>query len=107
VTKPTAAPTQSTAAPSVTASPTQAAPTQVAVPAGLVGMLRADAEAAVLGAGLNPVTTEKLSPGVPPGTVVSAAPASGTLPPGGTVTLVVSKDPVAAVTPPPATAPPG
>ena len=84
----------STTAPTPTSTPTTAAPTTATVPAGLVGMLRADAEAAVLAAGLQPATTEKSDPTIPAGTVLSASPAAGTvLPRGSTVSLVVSSGP--------------
>lgn len=93
----TPAPTQASTATSVptpTSAPTTAAPTSATVPTGLVGKLRADAEAAVLAAGLQPSTTEKSDPTIPVGTVLSASPAAGTvLPRGSTVSLVVSSGP--------------
>lgn len=98
--QPTSAPTTSTTAPPEP-TPTTQAPTVVDVPGGLAGMLRADAEAAVLAAGLQPATVQKNSDTVPAGTVISANPASGTLPTGGTVTLEVSTGPAAPKTPEP------
>ena len=101
VSTPTSAPTQSTVAPPAPSStPTTVAPAQVAVPAGLVGMLKADAEAAVLAAGLKPVTQQKVDAAVPAGTVLSASPAGGTmLAPGSGVDLVVASGPAPAPTP--------
>ncbi|CAN5398597.1 hypothetical protein BH11ACT1_BH11ACT1_05520 [soil metagenome] len=105
----TATPT-STATATATPTPTvttQAPVTQVAVPSGLEGKLQADAEAAVLNAGLQPAVTKESSATVPSGSVIRVAPAAGTmLAPQGTVTLVVSTGPVPVVTPAPTAAPP-
>ncbi|MHB1491264.1 MAG: PASTA domain-containing protein [Cellulomonas sp.] len=69
-------------------------------------MLRADAEAAVLAAGLQPATTETSDPTIPVGTVLSASPAAGTvLPRGSTVALVVSSGPAPKPTPTPTPTP--
>jgi membrane peptidoglycan carboxypeptidase len=70
---------------------TPPAPAQIAVPAGLAGMLAADAEAAVVNAGLQPAVSKQASTTVPSGTVIQASPAAGTmLDPQGTVALVIS-----------------
>jgi membrane peptidoglycan carboxypeptidase len=79
--------TDSTPTPSDTAT---ANPATVVVPAGLAGMQQADAEAAILNAGLKPTHTTAVSATVPAGRVVSATPAGGTVPYGSTVSLLVS-----------------
>lgn len=99
---PTATSTQ-IATPTTTPVATPTTPAQVAVPAGLAGMLAADAEAAVVNAGLQPAVSQQASTTVPSGTVIQASPAAGTLlDPGGTVTLVISTGaPPSGVTPTP------
>jgi membrane peptidoglycan carboxypeptidase len=103
---PTATSTQ-IATPTTTPVATPSTPAQVAVPAGLVGMLAADAEAAVVNAGLQPAVSKQASTTVPSGTVIQASPAAGTLlDPGGTVTLVISSGaPPPVVTPGPVPTP--
>ncbi|WP_146898675.1 penicillin-binding protein [Cellulomonas aerilata] len=90
-----------TATPTPTPTPTETAPPQpqtIAVPGGLAGRTRADAEAALVNAGLTANVTEQPSDTVPAGRVISADPA-GEVPAGTAVTLVVSSGPAA----PPAT----
>ncbi|RYV51101.1 transglycosylase domain-containing protein [Pengzhenrongella frigida] len=92
--KPTA-----TATPTPTAEPTPTeeapvAPTESTVPAGLVGMTRADAEAAIINAGLSAGVTEAVDATVPKGRVISASPAAGaSAAPGSTVAIVISLGP--------------
>ena len=91
------------ATPTDTAPPvaTQPPVTQIAVPSGLEGKLEADADAALLNAGLQPAVTKASSATVPAGKVIRVDPAAGTmLDPQGTVTLVISTGPpVATPTP--------
>ena len=64
------------------------------VPAGVVGVPLADAEAALEAAGLTAAPTEEFDPAVPIGVVVSADPSEGgRVPRDGTVDLVVSRGP--------------
>ena len=84
-----------------TPAPSPAAAT-VAVPAGLAGMKRADAEAAILNAGLVASPTEKADASVVKGNVISASPGAGSpVAAGSTVTLVVSSGPAPSVAPTP------
>jgi len=92
---PTAMPsTAPTAAPAPTTTPS-AAPTVATVPAGLVGMTQADAEAAIVNAGLSPGVTKAVDATVPKGRVVSASPAAGaSVVPGSAVAILISMGPV-------------
>lgn len=87
----------STPTPTPTSTPTQeptpTEPAEVTVPAGLAGRTQADAEAALVNAGLTASVTQQPSPSVPAGRVISASPAGGAVPAGSTVTLVVSTGP--------------
>lgn len=95
-----AAPTE-TVAP--TEEPTQAAPTEIAVPGGLEGKLEADATATVVNAGLSSTIVTESSDTVTAGRVIRVDPKSGTmLAAGGSVTLVISSGPK---DPPPTQAP--
>lgn len=101
-----------TSTPTPTEEPTPeetapAEPTTVAVPGGLAGMRQADAEAAVLNAGLTPAVTQKADARVEKGRVISASPGGGTeVPAGSTVSIVVSSGPPAPQpTPPPVPTP--
>ena len=99
--KPTPTATASTPAATPTQTPTQA-PSQVPVPDIRQGTLAADAEAALLGAGLQPQVTNKPSPTVGVDRVISVSPAPGTLvSPGSSVELVVSSGPSATPQPSP------
>ncbi|QTE29487.1 transglycosylase domain-containing protein [Pengzhenrongella sicca] len=90
---PTIAPTP-TEEPAVEAPP---APTTVAIPSGLAGMKQADAEAAILDAGLTPSSSQQADATVPAGTVLSSSPAPGSeVAAGSTVSLVVSSGPAPA-----------
>ncbi len=90
---PTAEPTTAAPVPTQTTAPAQ--PAQATVPDGLVGQLQADAEAAVLRAGLQPTPQQRADP-APSGQVIAVDPAPGTvLPAGSVVTLVVSSGPTA------------
>jgi membrane peptidoglycan carboxypeptidase len=93
---PTATPT-----PTVTETATQA-PTTVLVPDGLAKKLEADAEAAVLAAGLHPRIVSESSLLVQPGRVIRTEPSGGTeVEYGSTVTIVVSSGaPTPTETPP-------
>lgn len=87
--------------PTATATETEApvetqppAETQVAVPGGLEGKTQADAEAAVVNAGLSPAVSQQASDSVAAGRVISASPGGGTmLAKGSAVALVVSTGP--------------
>jgi membrane peptidoglycan carboxypeptidase len=106
--RPTSTPTP-TATPTPTPEPTESEPAEVTVPGGLVGRTQADAEAALLDAGLAVAVTQQASDDVAAGRVVSASQGGGTLPAGSTVTLVVSSGPAPAPAPAPTptpTAPP-
>ncbi|WP_407345180.1 transglycosylase domain-containing protein [Pengzhenrongella phosphoraccumulans] len=95
-----------TADPVPTETPS-AAPTEAKVPAGLVGMARADAEAAIINAGLQPGVTEAVDATVPKGRVISASPAAGaSVVPGSTVAILISLGPTVAPAPTPAAAAP-
>ena len=96
-----------TAEPTPTTEPT-VAPTEAAVPAGLVGMTQADAEAAIINAGLQAGVTEAVDATVPKGRVISASPAAGaSVKPGSTVAILISLGPTVAppVVPTPEPAP--
>lgn len=82
-----------------TATATTAAPTVATVPSGLVGSTQADAEAAIVNAGLKSGVTSAVSATVPKGRVISASPAAGaSVAPGSTVAISVS---LGTVAPPP------
>ena len=103
---PTASAPEETVVP--TEEPTQAAPTEIAVPSGLEGKLEGDATAAVVNAGLSTNVVVEPSDSVTAGRVIRTDPRSGTmLPAGGSVTLVVSSGPkpVATQEPPPTVEP--
>lgn len=88
-------------------APTEEAPQQVAVPAGLEGKLEADATATVVNAGLSPNIVSEASDTVTSGRVIRIDPGAGaSLARGGTVTLVVSTGPKAVATPTPTPPPP-
>ncbi|MGV8966235.1 MAG: transglycosylase domain-containing protein [Cellulomonas sp.] len=93
--------------PTVTPTPSEpptVAPTEAKVPAGLVGMTQADAEAAIINAGLNAGVTEAVDATVKKGRVISASPAAGaSVAPGSTVAIVISLGPT--VAPPPSPSP--
>ena len=92
--RPTATSTpRPTATPTPTAEPEPTEPAEVTVPGGLAGRTRADAEAALVNAGLTAAVTEQASDSVPAGRVISASPDGGAVPAGTTVTLVVSTGP--------------
>ncbi|MEN8114290.1 MAG: PASTA domain-containing protein, partial [Actinomycetota bacterium] len=76
-----------------------AAPEPVTVP-DVVGQTEADANAAIAGAGLAPVTVEAPDDTVPAGSVISQDPAGGTLAePGAEVTITVSTGPATVAVP--------
>ena len=86
--------------PTLTQQPTpdQTTPASAAVtvPAGLAGMKQADAEAAILNAGLTPGSSQRPDATVEQGRVISSSPAAGSpVPAGSTVTLLVSAGPSA------------
>lgn len=100
-----------TAAPTPTATPTEAVPTEeppapadVQVPSGLVGRTEADAAGALQAAGLLINVVSERSTSVPSGRVIRLEPGEGaTVATGGTVTIVVSTGaPQPTPTPPPA-----
>lgn len=94
---PTATPTATEEVP--VEEPQQA---QFAVPGGLEGKLQADAEAAVVNAGLKATVQSQASDSVAAGRVISVNPGAGSmLASGGTVTLVVSTGPNKKPTPVP------
>lgn len=98
--KPVATPTEAPVEEPVATQPP--ADAQVAVPGGLVGKTQADAEAAVVNAGLSPAVSQQASDSVPAGRVVSASPGGGTmLAKGSAVTIVVSTGPAKKPTPTP------
>ncbi|MBB2925240.1 penicillin-binding protein [Cellulomonas cellasea] len=96
--------------PTATATETEApvetqppAETQVAVPGGLEGKTQADAEAAVVNAGLSPAVSQQASETVAAGRVISASPGGGTMVnKGSAVAIVVSTGPAKKPTPTPA-----
>jgi beta-lactam-binding protein with PASTA domain/tRNA A-37 threonylcarbamoyl transferase component Bud32 len=67
-------------------------PAPVAVPT-VAGSTLEVATARLSGVGLKVSTTQDYSTSVPQGSIISQQPSSGTLPPGGTVALVVSRGP--------------
>lgn len=92
--KPTPTATAPTETVAPTEEPTQAPPTEIAVPGGLEGKLEGDATAAVVNAGLVASVVAEPSDTVTSGRVIRVQPKSGSLlPPGGAVTLVVSSGP--------------
>lgn len=94
--KATSTPVPTTSAPLPPTETPSAAPTEATVPAGLVGMTQADAEAAIVNAGLKAGVTEAVDATVPKGRVISATPAAGaSVVPGSTVAIVVSWGPTA------------
>jgi serine/threonine-protein kinase len=67
-------------------------PKPIAVPK-VVGLTEAQARSRLSAVGLSTASTQQYSEKVAKGTVISQSPSSGTLPPRGTVSLVVSKGP--------------
>ncbi|MBO3085408.1 transglycosylase domain-containing protein [Cellulomonas fengjieae] len=77
-----------------TVEPTQEAPTEVTVPAGLEGKLEADATATIVNAGLTASVVSEPSDTVTAGRVIRVDPKGGAaLAPGSSVTVVVSTGP--------------
>ncbi|MCR6688573.1 transglycosylase domain-containing protein [Cellulomonas sp.] len=101
--KPTQSPTNEP-----TTDPTQdpTEPSEARVPGRLVGRTQADAVAALLAVGLEPVIVSQPSDEVPAGRVISIDPRAGTaLPVGSPVTLVISSGPEAPPDPEPTQTP--
>jgi membrane peptidoglycan carboxypeptidase len=102
----TPAPVPSSSGSTKPAPATSAAPTTT-VPGGLVGSTQADAEAAIVNAGLSAIASSAPDATVAKGRVISASPGVGSsVAPGSTVTIVVSSGPPKTpVTPPPSPSP--
>lgn len=99
---PTATATE-TEAPVETQPPAEA---QVAVPGGLEGKTQADAEAAVVNAGLSPAVSQQASETVAAGRVISASPGGGAMvAKGSAVAIVVSTGPAKKPSPTPTVQP--